>query len=92
MICWEIEKIFDGVVGFVKKTVDLYDLVRSKKEYSQSLLDKITKTCKASEKKKVVKCVIEFLLNEQTLEEDKEYYNVDFDIGDIISVGFCIRV
>jgi hypothetical protein len=85
MICWEIEKIFDGVPSFATKTIDLYDIVRSNQECNPSLLDKITKTCKASEKKRAVKCVIEFLLNEKTSEDDVEYYNVDFDISDTLA-------
>jgi hypothetical protein len=84
MICWEIEKIFDGVTSFTTKTIDLYDLIRSNQEYNPSLLDKITKACKASEKKRVVKCVIEFLLNEKTFEDDEEYHNVYFDMSDVL--------
>ena len=84
MICWEIEKIFDNISGFAAEKVDLYSLIRSDKECSPNLLDKITKTCKASERKRAAKCVIEFLLNEQTFEEDEEYYNVDYDIKDIL--------
>lgn len=84
MICWEIEKIFDGIAGFATKAIDLYDLIRSNQECNPSLLDKITKTCKASEKKRVIKCVIEFLLNEKTSEDEQEYYNVDFDMSDIL--------
>ena len=84
MICWEIEKIFDGVPGFATQKIDLYDLIRSNQEHNPSLLDKITKTCKASEKKRTAKCVIEFLLNEKTFEEEQEYHNVNFDISDIL--------
>lgn len=84
MICWEVEKIFDGVNGFAADKVDLYSLVRSDQESNPSLLDKITKTCKASEKKRAAKCVIGFLLNDKTSEEAEEYYNVDYNISDIL--------
>jgi hypothetical protein len=41
--------------------------------------------CKKSEKKRAIKCVIGFLLNNQDSEYDEEYSNVDYDITDILS-------
>ena len=85
MICWEIEDIFDGKSEFAPNKVDLYTLLRRSEEYSPALLDKITKVCKKSEKKKAVKCVIGFLLNKQDSEYDEEYLNVNYDIVDILA-------
>jgi hypothetical protein len=85
MICWEIEDIFDGKANFAPGKVDLYALLRRDEETNPSLLDKITKLCKQSEKKKMVKCVIGALLNNQDSEYDAEYSNVDYDIADILS-------
>lgn len=84
MICWEVEKIFDDTNGFAAEKADLYDLIRSNQESNPNLLDKITKTCRASEKKRAAKCVIEFLLNEKITEEEMEYCNVDYDMSDVL--------
>ena len=85
MICWEIEGTFDNKINFAPNKVDLYALLRRNEEYSPALLDKITKLCKKSEKKKAIKCAIGFLLNNQDSEYDEEYSNVDYDIADILS-------
>ena len=85
MICWEIEDIFDGKSTFAPNKVDLYSLVRRSEECSPDLLDKITKLCKKSEKKKAIKCAMGFLLNKQDTEYDEEYSNVDYDIADILT-------
>ena len=85
MICWEIEDIFDGKTNFVPNKADLYTLLRRDEESNPSLLDKVTKLCKKSEKKKTVKCVIGALLNNQDSEYDDEYSNVDYDMTDILS-------
>lgn len=82
MICWEIEKIFDNQKGFAPEKVNLYDMVRSSYEVSPNLLDKITKTCKASERKRAVKYVIEYLTDDG--EVDVEYQNVDYDLSDVL--------
>ena len=88
MICWEIEKVFDGKQSFASEKVDIYSLLRRDEEYSPSLLDKITKECKKSEKKHVIKCVLSFLLNKNEFEEEIDYYNVEFNINDVLS-GIC---
>jgi hypothetical protein len=85
MICWEIEDIFDGKTNFVSNKVDLYTLLRRDVEFNPSLLDKVTRLCKKSEKKKAVKCVIGALLNNQDSEYDIEYSNVDYDMTDILN-------
>jgi hypothetical protein len=85
MICWEIEGIFDGKANFAPGKVDLYALLRRDEEINPSLLDKVTKLCKKSEKKKMVKCVIGALLNNQDSEYDIEYSNVDYDMADILN-------
>ena len=88
MICWEIEDIFDGKTEFAPNKVDLYALLRRSEEYSPALLERITKTCKKSEQKKAVKCVMGFLLNKQDSEYDEEYFNVNYDIVDVL-VELC---
>ena len=85
MICWEIEKVFDGNNNFVANKTDLYSLVRSSEERSPLLLDKISKLCKKSEQKRAIKCAIGFLLNNQDAEYAEEYSNVDYDITDDLS-------
>lgn len=85
MICWEIEEIFDGRACFTQNKVDLYSLVRRNEECSPALLDKVTRLCKKSEKKKAIKCTIGFLLNKQDAEYDEEYSSVDYDIVDALS-------
>jgi hypothetical protein len=85
MICWEIEDTFDNKINFAPNKVDLYTLLRRNEECSPALLDKITKLCKKSEKKKAIKCAIGVLLNNQDSEYDEEYSNVDYDIADILS-------
>ena len=85
MICWEIESIFDGNIGFAPNKIDLYALVRSDEEYTPLILDKIVKLCKKSEQKKAIKCAIGFLLNKQDSEFGEEYFNVDYNITDILS-------
>lgn len=82
MICWEIENIFDNQKWFSPEKVDLYSIVRSDYESSPNLLDKITKTCKAAEKKRAVKCLIEYLVDDG--ECDAEYQNVDYDLSDVL--------
>lgn len=88
MICWEIEKVFDGRKNFSPKKVDIYALLRRNEEYSPFILDKIIKECKKSEKKHVIKCVLSFLLSKNEFEEEMDYYNVEFDINDTLS-GIC---
>ena len=88
MICWEMEKVFDGRKGFSPEKSDIYSLLRRDEEYSPLLLDKITKECKKSEKKHVIKCVLSFLLNKNEFEEEMDYYNVEFNISDMLS-GIC---
>ena len=88
IICWEVEKAFDGKKSFCPEKVDIYSLLRRKEEYSPSILDKIVKECKKSEKKRAIKCVIDFLINKTDFEYELEYYNIDFDISDILS-GIC---
>ena len=85
MICWEVENVFDGKKSFAPDKVDIYDLLRRKEEYSPFLLDKIVKECKKSEKRRAVKCVIDFLLNKKECEDETDYNNVDFDISDTLS-------
>lgn len=86
MICWEIERIFDNQKGFMANGANLYDMVRSDYETSPNLLDEITKLCKKSEKKRAVRCLIEYLVNDG--EELEEYQNVDYDMSDIL-LGVC---
>ena len=88
MICWEIEKIFDNRKGFSPNKIDLYSLLRSNYECTPDLLGKITNLCKKSEKKRAVKCAINFLLDINNIEDDIDYENVDYDIGDIL-YGVC---
>ena len=85
MICWEIENVFDKPLNFAPQKVDLYSILRRNEEYSSAILDKITKLCKKSEQKRAIKCVIGFLLNRQDSEYEEEYFNVDYDISDILS-------
>jgi hypothetical protein len=85
MICWEVEKAFDGKTGFAPNKADLYSLVRSNEECSPLLLDKIVKMCKKSEQKRAIKCAIGFLLNNQDSQYAEEYSNVDYDLTDILS-------
>jgi hypothetical protein len=85
MICWEIEKTFDGKKCFYPTKVDLYGLLRSDKTYEGTLLSKIIKECKKSEQKYAIRCVIEALLNKNEFEEAAEYCNVDFDMSAILS-------
>lgn len=85
MICWEIEKVFDSKKSFAHDKVDVYSLLRRNEEYSPLILDKIVKECKKSEKKRAIRCVIDFLLNKTEFEDDIDYHNVDFDISDILS-------
>jgi hypothetical protein len=84
MICWEVEDVFDGKVGFATNKFDLYSLLRSNEDCSPSVLDRIVKLCKKSEQKKAIKCAIGFLLNKQESEYADEYFNVDYDIADIL--------
>ena len=85
MICWEIEKTFDGNKCFYSDKVDLYGLLRSDNTYESALLNKVIKECKKSEQKYAIRCVIEALLNKNEFEEVDEYYNVDFDMDAILS-------
>lgn len=82
MICWEIERIFDNQKCFAPQKSSLYDMVRSDYETSPNLLDKIAKMCKASERKRAVKCIIEYLIDDG--EVDAEYQNVDYDLSDVL--------
>lgn len=86
MICWEIENIFDNQKGFAPQKVDLYDIVRSDCDVDQTLLSKITKLCKTSERKRAAKSIIEYLINDGQF--DDEYQNVDYDISDVL-YGIC---
>ena len=86
MICWEVENIFDNQKGFAPQKVDLYDIVRSECEVDQTLLSKITKLCKASERKRAAKSTIEYLINDGQF--DDEYQNIDYDISDVL-YGMC---
>lgn len=88
MICWAVEDAFDGKKDFYKGDIDAYSLLRRDESYSPLLLDKVIKTCKKSEKKHAIKCVIEFLVNKKDFEDDSEYHNVEYDISDILS-GVC---
>ena len=88
MICWAIEDAFDGKKDFCKGESDVYSLLRRDEQYSPFILDKIVKTCKKSEKKHAIRCAIEFLINKKEFEDDDEYNNVDYNIGDILS-GIC---
>lgn len=88
MICWAIEEAMDGRTKFSPEKIDLYALLRRNEDYSPFLLDKIVKICKKSEKKYAIRCAIEFLLNRDEFEDDKEYYNVDYNIVDVLS-GVC---
>lgn len=85
MICWEVEKVFDGKNGFAPNKADLYSLVRSSEECSSPLLDKIAKMCKKSEQKRAIKCAIGFLINNQDFQYAEEYSNVDYNLTDILS-------
>ena len=88
MICWAVEDAFDGKKDFYKGDMDVYSLLRRDESYSPLLLDKVIKTCKKSEKKHAIKCVIEFLVNKKDFEDDSEYHNVEYDISDVLS-GTC---
>ena len=79
MICWEIEDIFDNQKGFAPQKISLYDLIRRDFEVSPNLLDKVTKLCRASEKKRTVRCLIEYLIDYG--ETEVEYQNVDYDMS-----------
>ena len=85
MICWEIEKTFDGTKCFCPEKADLYGLLRSDNAYESTLLSKVIKECKKSEQKYAIRCVIEALLNKNEFEEVEEYYNVDFDMSAVLS-------
>ena len=81
MICWEIERVFDGAKSFSPNKASVYDLLRRDEECSPYLLDKIIRECKKSEKKHAIRCVIDFLLNKKEQEDEYEYHNVDFDLS-----------
>ena len=85
MICWEIEKVFDGKKCFYPDKVDLYGLLRSDNTYEQTLFNKLIKECKKSEQKYAIRCVIEALLNKNEFEEPDEYNNVEFDMSAILN-------
>ena len=84
MICWEIENVFDGHKSFASEKVDVYNLLRRNEECSPLILDKVIKECKKSEKKRTVKCIIDFLLNKNEYEDELDYHNVDFNISDVL--------
>ena len=88
MICWEVENVFDKKFNFCPKKIDAYSLLRRDQESSPLILDKIVKLCKKSEKKHAIKCAIEFLINKKDLEDNQDYYNVDYNIDDLLS-GVC---
>ena len=88
MICWEVENVFDKKFNFCPNKVDTYSLLRRDQESSPLILDKIVKLCKKSEKKRAIKCAIEFLINKKDLEDNQDYYNVDYNIDDLLS-GLC---
>lgn len=85
LICWEVEKVFDNKSALKKDNIDAYKLFRRDTKYSPNLLDKIVSKCKKSEKKRAIRCVLSFLLNSSDVEDEQEYYNIDFDIDDILS-------
>ena len=85
LICWEIENVFDNRSELKRNKTDLYKLLRRDVTYSPFLLDKIIDKCKKSEKKRAIKYVIGFLLNQNDDEDDGEYVDIDFEIGDILS-------
>ena len=85
MICWEVEKVFDGHKCFAVEKSDLYNMLRSKNAYEATLFNKIIKECKKSEQKHAMKCVIDALLNKIDSEDADEYHNVDFDMNSILS-------
>ena len=85
MICWEIENIFDNKINIKANKIDLYSLIRRSEKCSPQLLDKIIKLCKKSEQKRAIKRAMDVLLNNQDSEYDEEYFNVDYDINDILS-------
>lgn len=85
MICWEMEKVFDGQKCFAVEKSDMYKLLRSANEYETSMFAKIIKECKKSEQKHMMKCMIEALLNKADGEEFEEYHNVDFDMNAVLS-------
>lgn len=85
MICWEIENIFDGTKGFYADKVDLYSILKRDVEYENDLFNKISKYCKASEKKKAIKCVIKFLLGQTESEDDIDYYDIEYNIKNELS-------
>ena len=85
LICWEVEKAFDNKSALKKDGTDVYQLLRRDIEYSPNLLDKVISRCKKSEKKRAIRCVISFLLNRSEVEDEQEYYNIDFDLDDILS-------
>ena len=85
MICWEIEKIFDGKKCFCPDKVDAYSLLRSENTYESSILNRIIRECKKSEQKHTIKCVIEAILNKNEFEDTNDYYNVDFDMSSVLN-------
>lgn len=84
MICWELENIFDGKTSFFSEKNDIYSLLRRNQDVSPLILDKVVKLCKKSEKKRAIKCTIEFLLNKNDYEDEQEYDNVDYNISDLL--------
>ena len=85
MICWEIEKVFDHQKCFCPQQVDMYALLRSQEVYESSILQRVIRECKKSEQKHTMRCVIEALLNKNEFDDANEYYNVDFDMGSVLS-------
>jgi hypothetical protein len=85
MICWEVEKVFDGQKCFAPKKINLYDLLRSDNMYETTIFNRITKECKKSEQKHTMRCVFEALLNKTEFEDIEEYYNVEFDMSAVLN-------
>lgn len=86
MICWAIEDIFDNQKGFAPQETDLYSIVRSNDTLVQDIFNKVTKVCKLSERKKAIRCIIEYLIDDG--ESDADYQNVDYDLSDEL-YGIC---
>ena len=85
MICWEVEKVFDGRKCFYPEKINLYELLRSDDTYESTILNKVIKECKKSEQKHTMRCVIEALLNKSEFEELEEYRTVEFDMSAILN-------
>ena len=85
MICWEVENVFDNQKCFCPDKIDTYALLRSDATYDSSIFNKIIRECKRAEKRRTFRCVADALLNKLDDGDEQYYYDVDFDMDDVLS-------